>query len=158
MKRKMRQYNVKGLALQESSQNPYLILEDTIEGDTITIQIGPSEASSLLLSLTDTVSPVPQIHDVMAALIDQQHIHPEYLSITLLGNPESSAVLHYRKHMKHYRLKLTPADGIALAFRLEIPIYLTPEAIITGTIHNPLYFIDEDPDEAFLYVEDARQA
>ena len=154
----MRQYLVKGLALQESSQNPYVILEDSIEGDTITIQIGPSEASSLLLSLTDSIAPIPQIHDVIAALIEQQNINVSSLSIHILGSLESYAVLHYKKNFKHYSLKLQPADAIALALRLEVPIYLTPEAIITGTLHNPLNYLDEETEESFLYIGDLQEA
>jgi len=151
----MRQYKVKGLALQESSQNPYVILEDSIEGDTITIRIGPSEASSLLLSLTGSIPPVPQIHDLFADLMGQQHLRAEYLSITILDNRESSALLFYRRNFRQYSLQLKPADGIALSFRLGIPIYLTPEAIITGTINNPLISTQEKRmDESFLYIGD----
>lgn len=149
----LREYRIKGLALQESSRHPYVILEDSVEGDTLTIRIGPSEATSLLLSLTGSMSPVPQIHDVFAALIEQEHMQPEYLFIHMLGIEESSAVLYYRKFMKHQSLKLKAADGIALAFRLDIPICLSAEAIINATIHNPFHYLAEETSGSFLYIQ-----
>jgi bifunctional DNase/RNase len=49
-------------------------------------------------------------------------------------------------------MTLLPAEGIALAIRLDVPIYLTAEAIITGTVANPLYEYSHDPAQSFLFV------
>ena len=62
------------------------------------------------------------------------------------------AVLHYRSLLRQHNMKLLPAEGIALAIRLNIPIYLTPEAIITGTVTNPLYEYSNEPAQSFLFV------
>lgn len=152
MKHHLHQYQVRGLALHEASRSPYLILEDVAEGDTITLQIGPSEAGTLLLTITDTVPAVPQPDDVLASLFEQHHLHPEYITIQQLGSPQSYAVLHYRSALKHFETNLQPAYGIALAMRFDIPIFLSPEAIITGTINNPLHEYDRDAADEFLYI------
>jgi bifunctional DNase/RNase len=156
MKQHMHQYQVRGLALHEATRSPFLVLEDVAEGDTITIQIGPSEAGTLLLTITDTIPAVPQPDDVLADLFEQHHFQAEYITIQNLGSPRSYAVLHYRSIMKkHYQTNLQPAYGIALALRFDIPIFLSPEAIVTGTINNPLFDFNRNTSEQFLYISNS---
>ncbi len=153
MKHEMHQYHVKGLALHEESQIPFLILENRSENDTITIQVAANEADTLLLQISGAVSPFPTSHDAIAKFLNRHALHPLYLEINHLGSSDARAVLHYRGLFRHHTMTLQPADGITLAVRLDIPIYLTPEAIITGTISNPLPSVANDNSQSFLYVD-----
>jgi len=152
MKHEMHQYHVKGMALHEESQVPFLILENRAENDTITIQVAAAEADTLLLQMSGAVSPVPTPQDAIAELLSRHFLRPQYLEINHLGSKEARAILHYRSLLRRYRMSLLPAEGIALAIRLDIPVYLTPEAIITGTISNPLPVFAQNTAESFLYV------
>lgn len=152
MKQEMHQYHVKGLALHEKSQVPFLILENRFENDTITIQVAAAEADTLLLQMSGAVSPVPTPQDAIAELLGRHLLRPEYLVINHLGSNEARAILHYRSLLRRYHMSLLPAEGIALSIRLDIPLYLTPEAIITGTVSNPLPVFAHDTAESFLYV------
>ena len=152
MKHEMHQYYVKGMALHEESQIPFLILENRVENDTITIQVAAAEADTLLLQMSGAVSPIPTPQDAIAELLSRHFLRPQYLEINHLGSKEARAILHYRSLLRTHHMSLLPAEGIALAIRLDIPIYLTPEAIITGTISNPLPTFAQDSAESFLYL------
>jgi bifunctional DNase/RNase len=148
----MHQYQVRGLALHEASRSPYLIIQNIYEGDTITMGVDPTEAGTLLMMLSGTASPVPRPEDVLSSFFDQHHFHPEYVSVQRLGGPLPRAVLRYRKGLRHFETSLQPAYGISLALRFEIPVYLSPEAIITGTINNPIHEYDREEAGEFLYI------
>ncbi len=152
MKHEMHQYHVKGMALHEESRIPFLILENRSENDTITIQVAANEADALLLQISGSESPLPTSQDAIAHFLNRHSLHPLYLEINHLGSADARAILHYRGLLRRHRMTLQPADGIALAVRLNIPIYLTPEAIITGTVSNPLPLVAQDPQQSFLYI------
>jgi len=152
MNHEMHQYFVRGLALHEESRIPFLILENRSENDTITFQVAASEADTLLLHMSGAGSPVPSPQDTIAELFNRHYLRPNYLEIHHLSSAEARAVLHYRSFLRQHSMTLLPAEGIALAIRLDIPIYLTPEAIITGTVANPLYEYSHEPAQSFLFV------
>lgn len=152
MNHEMHQYFVRGLALHEESRVPFLILENRSENDTITFQVAASEADTLLLHMSGEGSPVPSPQDAIAELLNRHYLRPSYLEILHLSSAEAMAVLHYRSFLRQHSMRLLPAEGIALAIRLDIPIYLTPEAIVTGTVANPLYEYSNEPAQSFLFV------
>lgn len=140
------------MALNERSQSPYVLLQNFEEGDTLTVQIGPSEAGNILLSLTESISNVPSLYDAIGRLFAQHHCRPWYIEIKQFGGPESSAALHYKSILSRRHIPIQAADGIVLALKFDVPIFLTPEAIITGTIHNPLKGLSPQEAEQFLYI------
>ena len=152
MNHEMHQYFVRGLALHEESRVPFLILENRSENDTITFQVAASEADTLLLHMSGAGSPVPNPQDTIAKLFNRHFLRPSYLEIHHLSSAEAKAELHYRSLLRQHSMSLLPAEGIALAIRLDVPIFLTPEAIITGTVANPLYEYSHEPSQSFLFV------
>lgn len=152
MNHEMHQYFVRGLALHEESRVPFLILENRSENDTITFQVAPSEADTLLLHMSGAGSPIPSPQDTIAEMFKRHYLRPSYLEINHLSSAQAKAVLHYRSLLRQHSMTLLPAEGIALAIRMDVPIYLTPEAIITGTVANPLYEYSHEPAQSFLFV------
>jgi bifunctional DNase/RNase len=132
MRNGLRRYTVAGVLLHENSGVPLVTLRSSYDGTYLYLQAGPSEAGAILLELKHAYLPYPTAHDLLASLFFRHRFRGKKLVISGLAEKLPTARLEYRRGLKTYTEELRPADGIALALRLGLPIYLTGEAIEQG--------------------------
>ena len=88
------------------------------------IIIGDFEAQAIALALENIKPPRPITHDLLASIIDLSEMHIEKLLISHIKNNTYFAELHIIKNGILQTLDLRPSDGLALAVRLQIPIFI----------------------------------
>lgn len=118
-----------GLALDEQSQVPLLILKDTKEEYVLPIWIGAMEAMSISITLNKVNISRPLTHDLMLNILGSLEATIQKVVVTELREGTYFAEIHLAQGERSYQLDSRPSDAIALAVRAEAPIYASEELL-----------------------------
>ena len=66
MKENMIKFTIKGIALDEETQMPIVILQSSETSRTIPLWIGPFEASAIIIEIEGVRPPRPLTHDLLS--------------------------------------------------------------------------------------------
>ena len=115
----MVEMKVFGLALDEDSQVPVLILKDAEEKRVLPIWIGAMEAMAISLALNEVELPRPMTHDLLLAMITNMDGKLTNVDVVSIREGTYYAELEVEQNGKRKRIDCRPSDGIALALRAE---------------------------------------
>jgi hypothetical protein len=118
-----------GLALDEDSQVPVLILKDEEEAKTLPIWIGAMEAMAISLSLNNVDLPRPMTHDLLLSSMKTLDADVTRVEVVALKEGTYYAEIEVRIGDSVKRIDSRPSDAIALALRAEAPIYVDQEVL-----------------------------
>ncbi len=119
----MIEMKVFGLALDEQSQVPLLILKDKAESQVLPIWIGAMEAMSISVSLNQVNISRPLTHDLMLQTLHTLQAEIDKVVVVDLQEGTYYAEIHLQREDRTYLIDSRPSDAIALAVREEVPIY-----------------------------------
>ncbi len=125
----MIEMKVFGLALDEESQVPVLILKDMEEKAVLPIWIGAMEAMAISLALNDVELPRPMTHDLLLNMILKLDAHVVAIHVTELTEGTYYADIEVEVEGGIRRIDSRPSDAIALALRAKAPI-LVAESVL----------------------------
>jgi bifunctional DNase/RNase len=111
-----------GLALDEDSQVPVLILKDNDEQKVLPIWIGAMEAMAISLALNEVKLPRPMTHDLLLSSITGLGAEVLAIEVTTLKDGTYYAEIELKLDKETRRVDSRPSDAIALALRAEAPI------------------------------------
>ena len=119
---------VKVLGLSYSNSRgeniPYIVIlgrpEDKIR---IPIIIGASEAQSIAIALEKVPAPRPLSHDIFATLTREFNVEVREVVIYEYSEGVFLAKLICKNEKMVKEIECRPSDGIAIALRMDIPIY-----------------------------------
>jgi bifunctional DNase/RNase len=119
-----RHLRIQGLSLPDPENDPKLHLESVENGLRFSIEIGPFEASAILIELEGLIPPRPLTHDLIAQTFRTHGFKP--LGMYLYRKVEGLylAKLLYKKGWKTHEIELRPSDGFALSLRLGFPVQI----------------------------------
>lgn len=143
---------VRGLTLEQEHQMPVVILQDVEKQKTLALTIGPSEASSIIIELEGIPLPRPLTHDIITRLFQRHKFKMLCLEIYAFLENKYLSRIHYSKGSKKYTMEVRPSDGIALALKLDAPIFSSAGLLSWKDGENP-YLDDLDhfsPDVLYL--------
>lgn len=115
------------VGLDPATNSPVVLLRE-VDGERILpIIIGPAEAGAIAMELQGIRPPRPMTHDlvkrIMAGLGGELH----HVSIRDLREDTYFAELELRRGDEVVRVDARPSDSIAIALRLNAPIFLAEE-------------------------------
>ena len=125
----MVEMTVFGLALDEDSQMPILILKDTSEDIIFPIWIGAMEAMSISMALNKVAVPRPMTHDLILNVLEKLATRLTAVEIVSIHEGTYYAELVLASEGGERRVDCRPSDSIALALRAEVPIRVSEEVI-----------------------------
>lgn len=147
---------VKGIALEEETQMPILILKEKDSARLLPIRVGPFEASVIIMQLEGIEPPRPLTHDILAEFFKRHDFHMLCIEIySVIGNKHTARML-YRKGRKTFSMEVRPSDGIALALKLDAPICCTNEVLSLHAEEQVILKNLETLSSEFLYLETER--
>lgn len=112
-----------GLALDETSQVPLLILKDLEDKLVLPIWIGAMEAMSISISLNKVNISRPLTHDLMLNTFEMLGVSVQKVVVVDLKEGTYYAELCLQSGDRELIVDCRPSDAIALAVRTEVPIY-----------------------------------
>jgi len=140
--------NVAGLTLDQRTEAPVVLLYVPEEEMCVPIWIGPAEAASIALALRGENFSRPLTHDLLAMVIDGLGGSVERVVITDQREGTYYARIFLGRESEVVAVDARPSDSIALALRVEAPIYL--EDIVLPKVRNslvPLSDLERPPAE-----------
>lgn len=115
---------VKGIGLEQETRLPILLLRSTIDSHLLPIPIGPAEASSIIIEIEGVTPPRPLAHDLITELFRRHRLAARRLEIYGYMQEKHLARIVYGRWPRIRSLEVRPSDGVALALRLGMPIYV----------------------------------
>ncbi len=115
------------------SPHRVVVLKDTDER-FLPIWIGPFESDAIHIALQGTQPARPLTHDLLKAVIQEVGGKPLYIVVTDLSEDTFYARIVMDLHGRRIELDSRPSDAIALAVRLDVPIYVAQHVMDKAAI------------------------
>lgn len=125
----MMEMKVYGLALDEESQAPVLILKDPEDKVTLPIWIGAMEAMAISLTLNGVRLPRPMTHDLLLSTVTMLGAQVRRAEVVDLRDNTFYARIVVEQDGKIIDIDARPSDAVALALRAEAPIFVDPKVL-----------------------------
>lgn len=120
---------IKGLMLDPASNLPIVILRDEENSIFLPIWIGVFEANAIALKMEDVEPPRPLTHDLLRDLLEAVGASVSKILISALEESTFFAQIYLEFENEEKILDARPSDAIALALRVEAPIFVLPAVL-----------------------------
>jgi bifunctional DNase/RNase len=126
-----------GVRVELPTNQPIVLLRERGGERYLPIWIGASEAAAIALSLQGVVTPRPMTHDLMKNILDDLSVQPNRIVVTELRDSTFYATIELQRGNDRYEVSSRPSDAIALAVRMEIPIFANEDVLEEASILIP---------------------
>jgi len=134
---------IKGVILDQVSDMPFIILQTEDKKKCMSLGIGPAEATAIIMAMEGIKAPRPLTHDLFAHFLARHHFVVDKVEIYDILDTKFYARLHYHRGFRKFMLELRPSDALALAVRLQTPIFVKKEIIEAQLNVNSIYQTDK---------------
>ena len=140
----MVEMHLNAVRVEIPSNNPLLLLQETTGNRrTLPIYIGSNEAQAIALAQQGVETPRPMTHDLVKNILDELGARLECIVITELRDRTFYAELRVVIAGTRHNISARPSDAVALAVRVECPIYAEDELLDAEGVILP----DDEDDE-----------
>ena len=124
------QVDIIGLSTSPSSGGAYALVLGEIEGNRrLPIIIGAFEAQAIALELEKIQPPRPMTHDLLRDMFEAVGAEVIDVVIDELREGTFFAKIRYVHEGDEDQLDARPSDAVALAVRVDAPIYVAPDVL-----------------------------
>lgn len=124
------QVDIIGLSTSPSSGGAYALVLGEIDGNRrLPIIIGAFEAQAIALELEKIQPPRPMTHDLLRDTFEAVDIDVSEVVIDELREGTFFAKVRYQRNGEERQLDSRPSDAVALAVRVDAPIYVAPAVL-----------------------------
>jgi len=120
---------VKGLVVDPISKMPIVVLQELNSERMLPIWIGVFEANAIALKIENISTPRPMTHDLLKTFFDKLDLSIEKIVVNDVRNNTFYALIHCRYQNKTLEIDSRPSDAIALALRMNAPIFVEDEVV-----------------------------
>jgi bifunctional DNase/RNase len=121
------QVDIIGLSTSPSSGGAYALVLGEISGNRrLPIIIGAFEAQAIALELEKIQPPRPMTHDLLRDTFEALEVDITEVVIDELREGTFFAKVHYVENGDERQLDARPSDAVALAVRVDAPIFVAP--------------------------------
>lgn len=118
------------------TQNRVVILKEADDDRYLAIWIGPNEAEAITFELQNIRPRRPLTHDLLKSVIQEMGAEVQSIIVSELRRPDD---IFYAKIVveiagKNVEIDARPSDAIALAVRVNVPIYVEEEVMIAASV------------------------
>ena len=141
-----------GLSTSPSSGGAYALVLGEVEGNRrLPIIIGAFEAQAIALELEKIQPPRPMTHDLLRDTFEAVDVEVTEVVIDELREGTFFAKIRYRHDGEEHQLDSRPSDAVALAVRVDAPIFVAPMVL------NEAGIVAEDESDISSLAEQAEE-
>lgn len=142
----MVEMHLSAVRVEIPSNNPLLLLQETTGARrTLPIYIGPAEAQAIAFAQQGVETPRPMTHDLMRDILEELGARVECIVITELRERTFYAELRVMTGNQRHIISARPSDAVALAVRLDSPIFAEEDLLDAEGVILP---DDEEEEES----------
>ena len=139
---------IASLAMDPNTTQPVIVLKPLAEepghGRLLPIWIGHPEATAILLALEGAQPPRPLSHDLMKSLLESLDSYVERVEITRVESGTFFATITVRAEERSIMVDARPSDSIALAIRMNAPIFVAEEVLESASVPDDFGVAEQD--------------
>jgi bifunctional DNase/RNase len=120
---------VRGIALDPLTNMPIIILKDADDKRALPIWVGIFEANAIALELEKISTPRPMTHDLIKNILDGLGASVQQVVVNDLKDNTFFAVIEISVNGNVVNIDSRPSDAIALALRVNAPIFVTEKVV-----------------------------
>ena len=121
---------IRGLMMDPSSGTPIIILKDVNSETMLPIWVGAYEANAIALEIEKISPQRPMTHDLLRNVILEMGANVERVVVTeLRDNTFFAMIIMKDRAGDSVMIDARPSDAIALALRVDCPIFVNEEVI-----------------------------
>ena len=125
---------IRGLMMDASTNTPIVILKDKDGTTVLPIWVGIYEANAIALEIEKVATPRPMTHDRIKEFLTGFNASLRKVVVNELRDDTFYAVLWLEHNGETMTLDARPSDALALALRLDCPIFVEDEVLKTSKI------------------------
>jgi len=144
-----------GVAIDPVTKGFVVILKDRDEKKWLPIWIGPYEAKMISMAIDKTKANRPFSPDLIKNILESAEINVEKVVISDIRNNTYYATIWMKRGEKQLLIDARPSDAIAVALRVESPIYISDDVMKKASISHSSK--DEEVDVRLSQLKDELQ-
>lgn len=150
----MIEMKVMGIALDTRTGSPIVVLHDLENRKALPIWIGSAEASSIIRKIENLSVSRPMTHDLIINIIEQVGYTLEKIEINDVEKDTYYATMFLNNgEGKIIEIDSRPSDAIAVAIRVDAPIFVTANVISNGSVSTDTAKDEEEAQEFKKFVQ-----
>jgi bifunctional DNase/RNase len=118
-----------GVRVELPTNQPIVLLKETGGDRYLPIWIGAVEATAIAFALQGVQPPRPMTHDLLRDIMKETQIEVERILISDLVDSTFFAVIRMALDGRTAEVSSRPSDAIALAVRIDAPIFAAEEVL-----------------------------
>ena len=130
----MIELNLVGVRVELPSNQPIVLLREKEGERYLPIWIGAMEATAIAFALQGIITQRPMTHDLLKNVLEEIQVQVERIVITELRDGTFYAVIQMSRNGSSYEVSSRPSDAIALAVRVNVPIFAQEEVLTEASI------------------------
>ncbi len=132
----MFEMEVHGVNLDMLTNQPVIILKDLSSNRYLPIWIGQFEATAILMEVQGIRPSRPLTHDLLKTIIDSLKARVNRIVINDLREGTFYAQIHISANSGQFQIDARPSDAIALAVRVNVPIFADENVLNQAAVVN----------------------
>ena len=152
----MIEMKVMGIALDVRTNSPIVVLNDLDKRKALPIWIGSAEASAIIRCIEGLAVVRPMTHDLLNNVITQTGYKIDKVEINDVEKETYYATIFISKGDEVLEIDSRPSDAIAVAMRADVPIYVTANVLMNGSVSTDSAKDEEEAQEFKDFIQNIK--
>ena len=118
-----------GVRVELPSNQPIVLLKEANGDRYLPIWIGAVEATAIAFALQGIQTPRPMTHDLLRSILEETAVQVDQILISELVDQTFYAIIKMSRNGEAKEVSSRPSDAIALAVRINAPIFANEEVL-----------------------------
>lgn len=149
----MIQMKVMGIAIDTASGSPIIVLNDIENRKALPIWIGSAEASAIIRKIENIKVIRPMTHDLIIDIIEKTGYEVQRVEINDVEKDTYFSTIYLLKDNEEVTIDSRPSDAIAVAIRVEAPIFVSPKVLASGSVSCDSQKDEEEQEEFKNFIQ-----
>jgi bifunctional DNase/RNase len=120
---------IRGLMMDPVTNMPVVVLKETSGSGVLPIWVGIYEANAIALEIEKVQTPRPMTHDLLKNVLTGLDVRVQRVVVSDLKDDTFYALIWMERGGEIISLDSRPSDALALALRLDCPIFVEDEVL-----------------------------
>ena len=120
---------IRGLMMDPMTNMPVVVLKETQGSGVLPIWVGVYEANAIALEIEKVQTPRPMTHDLLKNVLNGLNVHVQRVVVCDLKEDTFYALIWMERDGQLMSVDSRPSDALALALRLDCPIFVDDEVM-----------------------------
>ena len=150
----MIEMKVMGIALDTRTGSPIVVFHDMDNRKALPIWIGSAEASAIIRRIENIEVSRPMTHDLIASIVEKTGGTIDRVEINDVEKETYYAIIYIKdKEGNEIEIDARPSDAIAVAIRVDAPIFITANVLANGSVSCDAAKDEEEAQEFRSFIQ-----